>query len=101
MDENCFGIDLREVPISEIWEKQINLDYLVGAYHAISEHAPEVSFWGTSDKEGHYWIDKLTGTDEVRLQIEEGLSAEEIKAGWQDEINLFLEQRRPYLLYEE
>ena len=49
----------------------------------------------------HYWIDKLTGTDEVRLQIEEGLSAEEIKAGWQDEINLFLEQRRPYLLYEE
>ncbi len=101
MDETCFGIDLREIPLSEIWENKINLDYLVGAYQAISEYATEVSFWGTADKEGRYWIDKLIGTDEVRLQIEEGLSAEEIKAGWQEEINLFLDERRPYLLYEE
>ena len=101
MDETCFGIDLREVPLSEIWENGINLDYLVEAYQAIHENAPEVSFWGTPDKEGRYWIDKLAGTDEVRLQIEAGMSAREIKDGWQDEIRSFMEQRRPYLLYEE
>ena len=101
MDEACFGVDLREVPLSEIWEDQINLDYLVEAYQAIHENAPEVSFWGTPDEDGHYWIDKLTGTDEVRLQIEVGKSAREIKDGWQDEIRSFMEQRRPYLLYEE
>ena len=50
---------------------------------------------------GHYWIDKLAGTDELRLQIEAGRTAREIKDGWQDEIKSFMEQRRPYLLYEE
>lgn len=35
------------------------------------------------------------------LQIEAGCTAEEIKAGWKDEVEMFKEQRRPYLLYEE
>jgi uncharacterized protein YbbC (DUF1343 family) len=33
--------------------------------------------------------------------VEEGRSAEEIKASWQADINSFKEQRRPYLLYGE
>lgn len=101
MDETCYGVDLRSVPIDRIWEQGIHLDYLVRACRAIRAIAPEVAFWGTPDGKGRYWIDKLTGTDEVRLQIEAGMSAEEIKAGWQDEIEAFKEQRRPYLLYDE
>ena len=101
MGETCCGVDLRSVPIDRIWEQGIQLDYLVQAYRAIRESAPEVAFWGTPDGKGRYWIDKLTGTDAVRLQIEAGMSAEEIKAGWQDEIEAFKEQRRPYLLYDE
>ena len=73
MDETCFGIDLREVPLTEIWENKINLDYLVGAYQSISEYAPEVSFWGTPDKEGRYWIDKLIGTDEIQYERGAGI----------------------------
>ncbi|MBR0185861.1 MAG: DUF1343 domain-containing protein, partial [Synergistaceae bacterium] len=71
------------------------------AYQAISETAPDVPFWGTSDKEGRYWVDKLVGTDDVRLRIEMGQSAAEIKDSWQEEIEAFKAQRRPYLLYEE
>ena len=33
--------------------------------------------------------------------IEEGKTAEEIKASWQEELEAFKEQRRPYLLYKE
>ena len=99
--EICYGTDLRNIPLSEIWENQICLDYLIDAYREIHEASPEVSFWGTPDKDGRFWIDKLTGTDEVRKQIEAAKSAEEIKSGWQEEIEAFKEQRRPYLLYQE
>ncbi len=101
MDEACYGVDLRSIPISEIWERQINLEYLVGAYRSITQNKPDVSFWGTPDEQGRYWIDKLTGSDEVRKKIEAGETAEEIKAGWQDDIALFKEQRKPYLLYAD
>ena len=33
--------------------------------------------------------------------IEEGRSADEIKATWQDDVKRFKEQRKKYLLYEE
>ena len=33
--------------------------------------------------------------------IEQGKSAEEIKATWADDVKRFREQRRPYLLYDE
>lgn len=33
--------------------------------------------------------------------IEDGRSADEIKATWADDVAKFKEQRRPYLLYEE
>ena len=85
----------------EIWEEQIQLDYLIDAYKTVKKNHPEVSFWGKADKQGRYYIDKLTGTDSVRKMIESGMSAEEIKATWQDEINAFRNQRKPYLLYEE
>ena len=101
MNETCYGVDLRDVPLSEIWKNQINLDYLVGAYQAIHETSPDVSFWGNYDSQGRYWIDKLIGTDSVRLKIEMGQSAAEIKNDWQDEIESFKAQRKPYLLYAE
>jgi uncharacterized protein YbbC (DUF1343 family) len=33
--------------------------------------------------------------------IEQGMSVQEIKASWQDDIDSFSRQRKPYLLYEE
>ena len=47
------------------------------------------------------FFEKLIGVDYVRKMIEDGKSAEEIKAMWQDDVKKFKEQRKPYLLYEE
>ncbi|MCR5283486.1 MAG: DUF1343 domain-containing protein [Lachnospiraceae bacterium] len=99
--QECFGRDLRGMDTEQIWDKRIDLSYVIDAYQVIREHSPSVFFFGKADGEGIYWIDRLFGTDSVRHMIEEGKSAEEIKASWQPEIERFLEQRRPYLLYEE
>ena len=101
MDEVCFGEDLRGVPIEEIWEAGINLDYLIRAYNACMQGTPQESFWGSPDGQGRYWIDLLSGSAELRTMVEAGMSAEEIKAAWQDDIAAFKAQRKPYLLYEE
>ena len=97
----CHGRQLMEVPLKDIWEAGIDLDYLVDAYHAVHEAHPEVDFFGKPDKSGQYWLDKLCGTDEVRTMIVAGETAESIKASWQADIEAFKAQRRPYLLYEE
>ena len=98
--KDCYGVDLRTVPAEDICNAGINLDYLIGAFNAIKGAESNRSFWGTPTK-GQYWIDKLSGSAALRLMIEEGKTSEEIKASWQDEIEAFKQQRKPYLLYEE
>lgn len=97
----CFGRELRTIPIESIFDAGINLSYLVDTYTAIHKVDPSVFYFGVPDSKGRYWIDKLCGTDRVRLMIENGQSAEEIKASWQEDIERFTEMRRPYLLYAE
>lgn len=100
-DTECFGRDLRTLPEEELCTGEIRLDYLIEAYHAVTQAHPEVSFWGKADKQGRYWIDLLSGSDDLRHQIEAGRSSEEIRASWQEEITTFRQKRSPYLLYEE
>ena len=84
-----------------IWEAGINLDYLIRAYNAYATTSQEEDFWGTPNQQGHYWIDLLSGSDQLRTMIEAGETAEAIKASWQDDIAAFKAQRKPYLLYDE
>ncbi|MBQ9010639.1 MAG: DUF1343 domain-containing protein [Clostridia bacterium] len=99
--QECFGRDLREKPVEEIWQEGIQLDYLIEAYHAVTEEHPEVSFFGKSDSQGRYWLDKLCGTDQVRRMIEEGHTAGEIRATWTEELEKFRGMRSAYLLYAD
>ncbi|MFD5258231.1 exo-beta-N-acetylmuramidase NamZ domain-containing protein [Streptomyces bobili] len=46
-----------------------------------------------------HWIDKLTGSTWVRTAIDEGAGADEVVAGWQEELAAFRRVRREYLLY--
>ena len=101
MDQTCYGVDLRSTPIEDIWNAGINPDYLVCAYAAYKETGMKDSFWGQPDEEGRYWIDKLSGSDALRSMVEAGNTAEEIKASWQEDIQSFKEQRKPYQLYSE
>ena len=46
-------------------------------------------------------FEKLIGVDYVRPMIEQGCTADEIRARWQEDVRQFKERRRPYLLYNE
>ncbi|MGW1023297.1 exo-beta-N-acetylmuramidase NamZ family protein [Streptomyces sp. NPDC002577] len=45
------------------------------------------------------WIDKLTGSTQVRSMIDAGASADEVVAAWQGELEAFRRVREEYLLY--
>ena len=100
LGETCYGKDLRTKPLQEIFDEGINLTYLIDAYHAYQSLGQEQSFFGKGSND-RYFIDLLCGTDEVRRQIEEGLTSDEIKASWKYDLIRFRAQRRPYLLYED
>ncbi|MFF4506027.1 exo-beta-N-acetylmuramidase NamZ domain-containing protein [Streptomyces sp. NPDC001401] len=46
------------------------------------------------------WIDKLTGSTQVRTAIDAGASTDEVVAGWQEELAAFRRIRKEYLLYK-
>ncbi|MFF1297707.1 MULTISPECIES: exo-beta-N-acetylmuramidase NamZ domain-containing protein [unclassified Streptomyces] len=45
------------------------------------------------------WIDKLTGSTQVRTAIDAGAGPDEVVAGWREELAAFRATRREYLLY--
>lgn len=45
------------------------------------------------------WIDKLTGSDRLRTQIDAGAPADEVIGAWQAELRRFRSRRNPYLIY--
>ena len=48
---------------------------------------------------GIYNFDKLAGTDQIRLQLDEGVAVEELIAGWSEAGARFAALRRQYLIY--
>ncbi|MGW3094024.1 exo-beta-N-acetylmuramidase NamZ family protein [Streptomyces sp. NPDC001102] len=47
-----------------------------------------------------HWIDKLTGSAQVRTAIDAGASTEDVVAGWREELAAFRRIRMEYLLYK-
>ncbi|MET8245327.1 DUF1343 domain-containing protein [Streptomyces sp. NPDC005202] len=45
------------------------------------------------------WIDKLTGSTQVRTMIDAGAGTDEVVAGWREELAAFRKLRKEYLLY--
>ena len=99
LGENCYGVNLRDVKLADILAKGIDPDYLIRAYNSFHELYPDESFFTEADNYGHYWIDYLSGSDELRKQIMAGQSSEQIKESWQADIEAFKERRNRYLLY--
>ncbi len=87
----CHGVDLSELPDKEIWEKGVNLSYIIDAYKNLN----------IGDHFFRPFFERLVGTNYVRKMIEEGKSANEIKARWKSDVEQFKVQRKPYLLYAE
>lgn len=82
------GLDLRQATT-----KGLDLSYLISAYKQLNNN--DITFFERAD-----FMDKLAGTDKLRLAIEAGQSAQLIKQTWQAGLMQFKQQRAPYLLYE-
>ncbi|MBH0036924.1 exo-beta-N-acetylmuramidase NamZ family protein [Pseudoalteromonas sp. SWN166] len=82
------GLDLRQANITGL-----NLTYLINAYTELSKS--NISFFERAD-----FMDKLAGTNKLRLAIEAGQSEAQIKQSWQAGLAQFKAQRAPYLLYK-
>ena len=101
LNKKCYGRDLRNLDDEEIIAKGLNLEYLIDAYKCMS--VPVDAFFDNGYKYAgaKEFFEKLIGNDKVRGMIAKGMTADEIKATWADDVEAFKAQRKPYLLYEE
>ena len=88
-DQTLLGVDLRHST-----QQGLDLQLFIKAYQQFAESG--VEFFERPD-----FMDKLAGTNQLRLAIEQGQSAEQIKQSWQSGLQKFKQQRKPYLLYAE
>jgi uncharacterized protein YbbC (DUF1343 family) len=84
----CYGYDLRNVDAKDL---KFSYKYWIDFYNK----AP--------DKKAFYlptmFIDKLSGSDQIRKMIAEGKTEEQIKAWYKPELDKYKEMRKKYLLY--
>lgn len=69
---------------------QLNLTWLIESYKSLSHNRE----FFTS------YFDKLAGTDQLRKQIMDGTTEEDIRKSWEIDLNAFQKIRKKYLLYE-
>jgi uncharacterized protein YbbC (DUF1343 family) len=83
------GVDLRHSS-----QRGLDLQMFVKAYQQFT--ASGFNFFERPD-----FMDKLAGSNQLRLAIQQGQSAQQIKESWQPGIQAFKQLRKPYLLYPE
>jgi len=88
LGQECRGEDLRTYTSPDNW-KTINLEWLIKAYNEYPE----------KDQFFTPYFEKLAGTDNLRNQIIEGKTAQEIQASWKEGLSEFKSLRETYLLY--
>jgi uncharacterized protein YbbC (DUF1343 family) len=81
----CYGLDLRtaEVP------NRLDLHYLLDMY----------KLYPDKDKFFIGMFDKIAGTDVFKQQIKDGLSEQQIRASWNQDLASYQKMRAQYLLY--
>lgn len=82
----CYGYDLRSVTPPN----RIDLFYLIDFYQKSKNKAAYFNAFFTN----------LAGTRELRKQIEDGWTEEDIRASWQDDLDQFKRNRKKYLIYK-
>lgn len=83
----CYGEDLSKIPKIS----QLEIKWLIKAYNL------------TDDKYCFFnpFFPKLSGTNKLQEQIENGFPEEEIRESWKEGIEQFLRLRKRYLIYGE
>lgn len=92
LSKTCYGVDLSQYDTDSLYAAQkLNLSWILFAYHHFND---KTSFFNA-------YFNTLAGTRQLRRQIEQGWSENEIRETWQPELTKFREIRKKYLLYEE
>ena len=87
----CYGTDLRDAMDKKLVPRpQINLDWIISAYNDYPQ----------KDKFFTKYFDTLAGGTGLRMQIQKGMTAKEIRASWKDGLEEFGKIRAKYLLYK-
>ena len=121
-DRLCYGVDLSHMSEEEAMNLGLDLTFLIDAYTNLMATHDTINSPRLADREREAnkelstsfnsqpstlnsffspFFEKLIGVDYVRPMIEAGKSAGEIRACWQQDVESFKTQRRPYLLYKE
>ena len=82
----CYGVDLENIKKLN----RVDISFLIDAY----QKTPRNKEFFTKN------FTRLVGNLTLRKQIEEGIKAEEIKKGWQKDIEKFKKVRKKYLMYK-
>lgn len=87
-DKTCYGVDLRQI---DVREKGFTVRWVLNFYNDTPKEARD-DFFNT-------FFENLVGNADLRRQIKKGLTEEEIRAGWQADLQAYKEMRKKYLLY--
>lgn len=86
-DQLCYGVDLRNEPLTH----QFTLKYVIDALKKS----------GKGDAFFKGYFNTLAGTDELKKQLLAGKSEEEIKKSWEADLTAYKKMRANYLIYKD
>ena len=90
--KTCYGLDLRnENPETA----KFTLKYVIDFYHK-SQQIEGFKFFTRPD-----FFNKLAGNADLQAQIKNGLTEQEIRDSWKEELVEYKAMRKKYLLYED
>ena len=91
-DIMCYGVDLRNIRIDDLRiADKINLQWVVECYNSMNVGKDFFINYFTN----------LTGNTKLKLQIIQGLKADQIRESWQSGIEEYKKIRKKYLLYPD
>ena len=88
----CFGMDLRTSSPEKLMNvSKVDLQPLL---HAFQLFPDKENFFISS-------FERLAGTSKLRKQIMDGMTEDQIRETWQQDLKEFIEMRKPYLIYPD
>jgi uncharacterized protein YbbC (DUF1343 family) len=101
-NQRCYGWNLAGTT-EEVLKKtdgRIQIKYLIDAYKLFPEK-DKFFILPKSGKTEDAFFNKLAGSGELMEQIKKGMSEEEIRKSWENDLTTFMAIRKKYLMYEE
>lgn len=86
----CYGQNLQSI----IPPQGFSLQYIIEWYQKYKQQQKEKEFFTRP-----HWFDLLMGTDQIRKDIIQGKTEDEIRAAWEKELTAYKAIRKKYLLY--